>query len=35
MWESESEMKLFNKIELTTNEKKMILYENAAKILGI
>lgn len=35
MWESESEMEYFNKIDLTEKERSMILYENAAKILGL
>lgn len=35
MWESESEMKLFDKIGLDSEEEKMILYENAARILDI
>ena len=35
MWESESEMELFNKIGLTKDEEKMILYENAANLLKI
>ncbi len=35
MWDSESEMEMFNKIDLTPDERNMILYENAAKILGI
>ena len=35
MWESESEMELFQKIGLTKEEENMILYENSAKILGL
>ena len=35
MWESESEMAMFDKIELTEEERNMILYENAAKLLGL
>ena len=35
MWESESEMELFHKIGLTKEEENMILYENAANLLGI
>ena len=35
MWESVSEMEYFNKIDLTEEERSMILYENAAKILGL
>ncbi len=35
MWDSESEMEMFNKIDLNQNEKNMILYENAAKLLGL
>lgn len=35
MWESESEMEYFNKIDLTPEERNMILYENAARILNL
>ena len=35
MWESVSEMEMFNKIDLTDEERNMILYENAAKLLGL
>lgn len=35
MWESESEMEYFNKIDLTEKEKSMILYENAFKLLKL
>ena len=35
MWESESEMEMFNRIDLTDEERNMILYENAAKLLGL
>ncbi|WP_407421081.1 amidohydrolase family protein [Methanobrevibacter sp.] len=35
MWEAESEMELFHKIGLTGEEENMILYENAAKLLGL
>ena len=35
MWESVSEMEMFNKIDLTEEERTMILYENAAKLLGL
>lgn len=35
MWESKSEMEMFNKIDLTEEERNMILYENAAKLLGL
>ena len=35
MWESVSEMEYFNKIDLTDEERKMILYENAARLLNI
>lgn len=35
MWESESEMEYFNKIDLTDEERSMILYDNAAKLLKI
>ena len=33
MWESESEMEYFNKIDLTDEERSMILYENAFNLL--
>lgn len=35
MWESESEMEMFNKIDLNENERNQILYENAVKLLGL
>lgn len=35
MWESESEMEYFNKLDLTDDEREMILYKNAAKLLGL
>ena len=35
MWESQSEMEMFNKINLTDEERNMILYENAARLLGL
>jgi predicted TIM-barrel fold metal-dependent hydrolase len=35
MWESVSEMTMFNKIDLTEEERNLILYENAAKLLGL
>ena len=35
MWESQSEMEYFDKLELTPGEERMILYDNAAKILGL
>ena len=35
MWESESEMAMFDKIDLSDEERNMILYENAAKLLGL
>lgn len=35
MWESKSEMEYFNKLDLTKKERSQILYENAAKILGL
>lgn len=35
MWESESEMDYFNNIDLTPEERNMILYENAARILKL
>ena len=35
MWESVSEMNMFNKIDLTEEERNLILYENAAKLLGL
>lgn len=35
MWESVSEMEMFNKIDLSEEERNLILYENAAKLLGL
>ena len=35
MWDSPSEMEYFNKLDLTEKEKSQILYDNAAKILGL
>ena len=35
MWKSESEMEMFHNIGLTEEEENMILYENAAKLLGL
>lgn len=35
MWEAESEMELFHKIGLSPEEERMILYDNAAKILRL
>ncbi|MBR5504315.1 MAG: amidohydrolase [Methanobrevibacter sp.] len=35
MWESVSEMEMFNKIDLTEDERQLILYDNAAKLLGL
>ena len=35
MWDSAVEMEYFNKIDLTDEERSMILYENAAKILNL
>lgn len=35
MWESKSEMEYFDKLDLTKKERSQILYENAAKILGL
>lgn len=35
MWEAKSEMEYFNRIDLTDEERSKILYENAAKILGL
>lgn len=35
MWESQSEMEMFNKINLTDEERNMIIYENAARLLGL
>ena len=35
MWEAENEMRMFNKIDLSDEERNMILYENAAKLLGL
>ena len=35
MWDSVSEMEYFKKIDLTDEERSMILYENAAKLLKL
>lgn len=35
MWDSVSEMEYFDKIDLTEQERSQILYENAAKLLGL
>lgn len=35
MWESESEMEYFKKIGLSEEEEEKILYNNAAKLLGL
>lgn len=35
MWDSVSEMEYFDKIDLTDEERSMILYENAAKLLKL
>ena len=35
MWESDSEMEYFNKIDLTDEERSQILYDNAAKLLNL
>ena len=35
MWEAVSEMEYFNKIDLTDEERSMILYENSAKLLKL
>lgn len=35
MWESDSEMEYFNKLDLTDDEREMILYKNASKLLGL
>ena len=35
MWESESEMEYFNKIDLTDEERRMILYDNAFNLLKL
>ena len=35
MWDSVSEMEYFDKIDLTQQERSQILYENAAKLLGL
>ncbi|MGN0177244.1 MAG: amidohydrolase family protein [Methanobrevibacter sp.] len=35
MWDSPSEMEYFNKLNLSEKEKSQILYDNAAKILGL
>ena len=35
MWEAKAEMKMFRNIGLTKREEELILYENAAKLLGL
>ena len=35
MWDHVEELERFNKLELSPNEREMILYGNAAKMLGI
>ncbi|WP_458403737.1 amidohydrolase family protein [Methanobrevibacter sp.] len=35
MWESESEMEYFNRLDLTDDERELILYKNASKLLGL
>ena len=35
MWDSVSEMEYFDKIDLTNEERSMILYENAARLLKL
>ena len=35
MWNSDSEMEYFNKLDLTEKERSQILYDNAAKLLGL
>jgi len=35
MWDSASEMEYFNRLDLTDEERSLILYENAAKLLGL
>ena len=35
MWDSVSEMEYFNRIDLTDEERSMILYENAARLLKL
>lgn len=35
MWDASSEMEYFNKIDLTEQERRQILYENASKLLKI
>ena len=34
-WTHESELELFDKLDLTEEEREHILYGNAAKLLGI
>ena len=34
-WTHESELELFDKLDLTEKEREQILYGNAAKLLGI
>ena len=35
MWESESEMEMFDKIDLSKSERNQILYENAKRLLNV
>ena len=35
MWDAVTEMEYFNKIDLTDEERSMILYENTAKLLKL
>ena len=35
MWEARAEMERFDKIDLTEEEKDLILYRNAARFLGL
>jgi len=35
MWEHEPEMEMFNRLDLSESERRMILYDNAAKLLGV
>ena len=35
MWEAKAEMEMFRNIGLTKREEELILYENAAKLLGL
>lgn len=35
MWDSKSEMEYFNNIDLTDDERELIMYKNASRLLGL